>query len=134
MDERTDNRQGHEKMDGDKSRIQFVSDNLAPEPALEGHQEESEKGGTQDRPLAAMIEPGGGCSGENEEAYKNADKPVDILDPGELEIEVGRVDMSGKLGNPRRRDPAIKTLWPIWTTESGAGCTDESTNADQQKG
>ena len=109
-------------------------DHLPSEPTLEGHGDEGPLGRNEDAPFTAVVAPGQEGGGQDQKADRHPHDAIDVLDPGQLEIEARRVDVGRQLVCARRRDPAVEAPRPVGTAQTGAGGAHESPQGHQQKG
>ena len=87
IEQEKDYDESDKEVDGDKARVEFITDDLAAKPTLESDQQESGHSGVEDAALVAVIAPGDNSSGENEKTDHYADESIDVFDPSQLKVK-----------------------------------------------
>ena len=72
--------------------------------------------------------------GENQQADRHAEQPVEVLGPHQRRVELRRIEAGRQLGRRGRRNPRPEATRPVGTTKTGARRAHQPPDQNQQIG
>ena len=106
----------------------------AAEPAFIAGQQQRTDRGPQDVRLAPMMPPGRNHGGQDEEAHRHTQQPVEVLGPHQGGVELIRRELRGQRLDRHRGNPRAEAPRPVGTPETGPRGPHEAANQNQRIG